>query len=53
MKVFDRDHNGYITMSELRQTMKDMGMELSDEEVELMMHRADTNGDGRIDYKGG
>ena len=39
-------------MSELRQTMKDMGMELSDEEVELMMHRADTNGDGRIDYKG-
>ncbi|KAI0219184.1 putative calmodulin-like protein 2 [Lamellibrachia satsuma] len=50
-KFFDRDHNGYITMLELRQTMKDMGTELSDEEVQLMMHRADTNGDGKIDYK--
>ena len=52
MKVFDKDHNGYISMSELRQTMKEMGIELSNEEVELMMHRADTNGDGKIDYKG-
>ena len=32
--------------------MKEMGIELSNEEVELMMHRADTNGDGKIDYKG-
>ena len=31
-KVFDRDHNGYITRAELESAMKNLGEKLTDEE---------------------
>ena len=51
-KVFDMDGNGFIDERELKITMAKMGENLSDKEVKKMMHMADKNGDGKIDYEG-
>jgi len=37
---------------ELEQTMSDIGVRLSNEELDAMMNEADTNKDGKIDYIG-
>mmetsp|Transcript_10383 Transcript_10383/g.19437 ORF Transcript_10383/g.19437 Transcript_10383/m.19437 type:complete len:239 (+) Transcript_10383:363-1079(+) len=55
---FDKDHNGYITASELRLALQDNfcpGMKrvaeaLTDEDVEEIMNEADLDGDGRISF---
>lgn len=49
-KVFDRNADGYISRMELEQTMSDIGVRLSSEELDVMMNEADTNKDGKIDY---
>ncbi|KAK7345921.1 hypothetical protein VNO77_16537 [Canavalia gladiata] len=49
-KVFDKDQNGYISASELRHVMINMGEILTDEEVELMIEAADSDGDGLVNY---
>ena len=52
MQAFDRDHNGFISQEELQTTMKELGITLNNIESQEMMKRADSNQDGRIDYKG-
>ena len=49
-RVFDKDGNGMISSEEFRRAMKTMGHQLSDQEVDEMIHEADINGDGQIDY---
>lgn len=51
-KVFDQDRNGFISASELRHIMLNLGEKLSDEEVKAMMSVADKDGDGKINYEG-
>jgi len=48
--LFDNDGNGFISAAELRHVMTNLGETLTDEEVEELMHEADANGDGQIDY---
>ena len=50
-QVFDKDGNGYITQDELAVVMTNLGEKLNQNELNLMMKEADTNGDGRIDYE--
>ncbi|XP_037952322.1 neo-calmodulin-like [Teleopsis dalmanni] len=50
-RVFDKDDNGFIAPAELRHVMINLGKKLDDDEVEEMMHEADANGDGFIDYE--
>ena len=51
-QVFDRNSDGYISKSELCQTMKELGVTLTLEDLNEMMNEADVNQDGRIDYAG-
>ena len=37
---------------ELRHVMRNLGENLTDEEVNEMIREADSDGDGRVDYKG-
>ena len=50
-RVFDKDGNGYISASELRHVMTNLGEKLTDEEVDEMIREADIDGDGQIDYE--
>ena len=38
--------------AELKHALYNMGMELCEEEIEDMMHEADTDGDGQISFTG-
>ncbi|CAJ2673913.1 unnamed protein product [Trifolium pratense] len=49
-KVFDKDQNGYISASELRHVMINLGEKLTDEEVDQMIKEADLDGDGQVNY---
>ena len=51
-KVFDKEKKGYITASELRHIMTNLGEKLSDDEADEMLMEADRDGDGQIDYEG-
>ncbi len=46
--MYDMNNDGYITKEEFRTTMKSMGENLTEEEVDAMMSQADTNKDGKI-----
>eukprot|EP00275_Glaucocystis_incrassata_P001161 EC122033.1.p1 GENE.EC122033.1~~EC122033.1.p1 ORF type:complete len:151 (+),score=33.96 EC122033.1:79-531(+) len=50
-KVFDKDGNGTISSPELRQIMRQLGQNLTDDEIDEMMREADISGDGEIDYQ--
>lgn len=49
-KVFDKDQNGFISATELRHVMINLGEKLTDEEVEQMIREADLDGDGQVNY---
>jgi hypothetical protein len=51
-QVFDRNSDGYVSKSELYHTLKELGVNLSLEELNSQMKEADTNQDGCIDYAG-
>ena len=44
------DH--FITADELKNVMKRLGQTLSDDEINLMITEADTDGDKQVNYKG-
>jgi len=51
--VFDANSDGFIDASELRSAMHELtGDTLTDADVNAMIHTADRDGDGRINYEG-
>lgn len=50
-KVFDRDNDGYIEAKELRQVMKELGEDFTEEQIRKMMSVADKDGDNRINFE--
>merc|ERR1711977_208946 len=50
-KVFDRDGNGFISHAELSHVMRNLGQQLTGEEVDEMIREADIDGDGQINYE--
>jgi len=51
--VFDANSDGFIDASELRSAMHEItGDTLTDADVSAMIHTADRDGDGRINYEG-
>jgi len=51
-RVFDIDGDGLIDADELRQTMANLGEQLSETDVRAMIREADRNGDGKVDFDG-
>ncbi|XP_016571388.2 calmodulin-like protein 8 [Capsicum annuum] len=49
-KVFDKDQNGYISATDLRHVMINLGEKLTDEEAEMMIKEADLDGDGQVNF---
>ncbi|CAG5127867.1 unnamed protein product, partial [Candidula unifasciata] len=50
-EMFDKDHNGYIGVQEFKTFMATMDNKLSDEQIKEIMNEADTNRDGKIDFR--
>ena len=51
-KEFDRDGDGFIGVSDMRQAMAAlMGEELDDEMAAEMIREADMDGDGQLNYE--
>jgi len=48
--VFDKDGNGRISQQELKLVMKNLGENLTDEEINEMIREADDDGDGHVDF---
>ena len=49
-EVFDRDGNGYINTAELRHVMTNLGLKLTEDEIEQMIREADKDGDAHINF---
>lgn len=50
LQVFDKDGNGYVSVSELRHVMSRLGVEFTSEELQEMVAEADVDGDGQVNY---
>jgi Ca2+-binding EF-hand superfamily protein len=48
---FDLDHNNYVGAAELRAIYKQLGEEVTDEEIDEMIRMVDLDGDGQINLK--
>ena len=51
-RAFDKDGNGFISASELKHVMANVGEKMTDDEIEAMIGEADIDGDGQINYNG-
>ena len=49
-RVFDTNGNGFIQLEELKAVMKKLGNKLTDNKLNDMMRKPDTDGDGQISY---
>ena len=50
-RVFDRNDDGYIQVDELKSAMKALGNKVTDKELDDMVRKTDTDGDGQISYE--
>mmetsp|Transcript_15808 Transcript_15808/g.24601 ORF Transcript_15808/g.24601 Transcript_15808/m.24601 type:complete len:149 (-) Transcript_15808:51-497(-) len=50
-KMYDKDHDGYICIEDLRMAMKGMGKENDDIRLQKMISLLDRDGDEKIDFQ--
>jgi len=50
-KMYDKNSDGFITKQELQVTMEECGEKLTDKEAQTMIDQADTDHDGRVNYR--
>lgn len=51
-RVFDKNHDGLLSASELRDVLATLGEEMCHDEIDELIAAADKNHDGQIDYTG-
>mmetsp|Transcript_940 Transcript_940/g.1721 ORF Transcript_940/g.1721 Transcript_940/m.1721 type:complete len:105 (-) Transcript_940:292-606(-) len=49
-KLFDEDSTNYITVDNLRKITRELGENMTQEELAEMISRADSDGDGRVTF---
>ena len=49
--IFDKDKDGYITIKELDQIMKNLGQSPTESELQDMINEVDIDGSGTIDFR--
>ena len=49
-KSFDKDQNGYITNSEFRYILTQLGEKFTDQEVDTLFKECDLDDDGKLEY---
>merc|ERR1712025_849907 len=47
-RLFDDDESGFITLKNLRRVSKEIGENMTDEELQEMIDEADRDGDGQV-----
>ncbi len=47
-RLFDEENQGYISVKTLRKIVKELGENLSEEELEEMIRKADSDGDQKV-----
>lgn len=50
-EIFDKDKDGYITIKELGEIMKNLGQTPTEAELQDMINEVDVDGNGNIDFK--
>ncbi|KAK9950193.1 hypothetical protein M0R45_005694 [Rubus argutus] len=50
-QAFDKDQNGFISAAELRHVFTNLGEKITDEEIDEMIHEADLDDDGQLNYE--
>ena len=50
-QIFDRNHDGTISINEFKHILMDLGQKLSEKEVEEIFQDIDFNEDGKINYR--
>lgn len=50
-KYFDKNGDGFITATEIKQVMNELGQEISEEQAEQMLAEVDKEGSGRVTYQ--
>ncbi|ELU06160.1 hypothetical protein CAPTEDRAFT_227531 [Capitella teleta] len=50
-QIFDQDGDGFIDAMDIGRTMADLGEKLTAGDVEQMIHEADADGDGKINFE--
>ena len=48
---FDKNGDGFVTAVELRQVMRELGQDISEEQAEQMIAEVDKEGNGRVTYQ--
>ena len=49
-RLFDDDGTGPVTLKNLRRVARELGETMTDEELQEMVDRADSNGDGAVSF---
>ena len=50
-QVFDKNHNGVLSLSEFKHILMDLGQKFTEEEVNEIFDESDLNKDGNLDYR--